>query len=136
MARRGISLNPGYISGSHWALCDQCGSQFREEDLQETWDHFWVCDEDYETRHPQDFLRVRAEVISVEQPIRPEDTTNTVTAATTIGAVTTTAANFANTSAVSGAAEAGLAICGTDDGIPAATHGLIQGLTSPPNSQV
>lgn len=130
MAKRGVSLNPGYHPGSHWAFCDYCWHQFRAEDLQKTWDNLWACDEDFENRHPQDFLRVRAEVISVHEPIRIENTSLTVTSATTIGAVTTTAADFANTSAVAGAAEAGLAICGTDDGIPTATFGNVQGLTS------
>lgn len=131
MARRGVTLNPGYVPGSHWALCDQCGSQFRAKELKETWDHFWVCDEDWEARHEQDFLRVRPEVITVRDPIRPENTSNTIDAAQTIGAITTTAAQFANTSAIAGVAEAGLSICGTDDGIPTADFGLIQELTSP-----
>ena len=125
MAKRGVPLSPGYKSGSHWATCDEDGFQYRAEDLKETWDGRWVNDQDYEPRHPQDFLRVRAEVISVRQPIRPENTDNVVAGA-----------NFANTSAVSGVAEAGLAIAGTDDGIPTATHGLVQGLTSFANTGI
>ncbi len=78
MAKRGISLNPGYRSGSHWAVCDSCGFQFRAEDLRQTWDNHWVCSDDFEVRHPQDFLRVKAEKITVEQPIRPDDLSNAV----------------------------------------------------------
>lgn len=78
MARRGIPLSPGYRPGSHWAKCDQCDNIFRASELRETWDHFWVCDEDWEARHPQDFLRVRPEVITVEDPVRPEDCTNLI----------------------------------------------------------
>jgi hypothetical protein len=78
VAKRGKSLNPGYVSGSHWADCWSCGFAFRAEDLQETWDGRWVCAEDFEVRHPQDFLRVRPEKISVEQPILPDPATNTV----------------------------------------------------------
>lgn len=78
MAKRGVTKNPGYKSGSHWAVCDSCGCQFRAEDLKETWDHFWVCDEDFESRHPQDFLRVKEEKIAADQPLKPEDTSNTV----------------------------------------------------------
>ena len=78
MSKRGVSRNPGYKSGSHWANCDMCDSQFRAEDLKETWDHFWVCEDDYETRHAQDFLRVKEEHIYVDQPIRPSDTSNTI----------------------------------------------------------
>ena len=78
MAKRGVSLSPGYRPGSHWATCDRDGFQYRAEDLKETWDGLWVNDQDYETRHPQDFLRVRAERISVTQPIRHENTNNQV----------------------------------------------------------
>lgn len=77
MAKRGISRSPGYKAGSHWAICDSCGFQFRAEELKETWDHRWVCDDDFEVRHPQDFLRVKEEKISVDQPIRPEGSTAT-----------------------------------------------------------
>lgn len=83
MAKRGVSRSPGYKSGSHWAICDSCGFQFRAEDLKETWDNRWVCNEDYEPRHPQDFLRAKEEKISVEQPIRPDDTSNVGTAPST-----------------------------------------------------
>ncbi len=78
MAKRGVSLNPGYRPGSHWAVCDFCGFQFRSEDLMKTWDNFWVCDDDFEVRHPQDFLRVRSEKIAADEPLRPDDTTDTV----------------------------------------------------------
>jgi len=78
MAIRGKSKNPGYKKGSHWATCDSCGFVFRAGELRKTWDNFYVCDEDYETRHPQDFLRVREEKISADQPLRPDITTNTV----------------------------------------------------------
>jgi len=78
VAKRGIPRSPGYIAGSHWAVCDFCGFQFRASDLKETWDHFWVCDDDFEKRHEQDFLRVKEEHIYVDQPIRPENTDNEV----------------------------------------------------------
>ena len=135
MAKRGVSLNPGYISGSHWANCDFCDHQFRAEDLQETWDHFWVCDEDYEKRHEQDFLRVRPEVITVQDPIRPSNTDNVIDSAQTIGGTTTTAATWANVQAVTGSAEVGLAIAGKND-IPTATHGLTDGLVDLPTSSL
>jgi hypothetical protein len=79
MAKRGKSQNPGYRSGSHWADCFSCGFAFRAEDLKETWDNRWVCDEDFEVRHPQDFLRVRPEKISVDLPILLDNTDNAVT---------------------------------------------------------
>jgi len=135
MAKRGVTLNPGYQSGSHWANCDYCDSQFRESDLRITWDGYWACDEDWGARHPQDFLRVRAEVISVEQPIRLSNTDNVIDAAQTIGGITTTAATWANVQAVAGSAEVGLAIAGTND-IPTATHGLTDQLANLPTSSL
>lgn len=78
MAKRGVPLNPGYRPGSHWAICDYCGFQFRSEDLREDWQGFWACDEDFERRHPQDFLRVKEEKIAADQPLRPEDTSNVI----------------------------------------------------------
>ena len=120
MARRGVPLSPGYKSGSHWAVCDSCGFQFREEILMETWDGRWVCDDDFEVRHPQDFLRIKPEQISVDEPLRADSTSNLVSGAT-----------FGTSSAVAGVAEAGRAIAGTDDGIPTATFGLVQELINP-----
>jgi len=76
MARRGIPRSPGYVSGSHWAVCDSCGFQFREDQLIETWDNYWVCDDDFEVRHPQDFLRIQPEQIAVDEPLRAEDLSN------------------------------------------------------------
>jgi hypothetical protein len=78
MAKRGIPRSPGYIPGSHWAICDFCTSQFRASDLKKTWDGWWVCDDDFEHRHPQDFLRVKEEHIYVDDPIRPENTDNEI----------------------------------------------------------
>jgi len=130
MARRGIPRSPGYVSGSHWAVCDSCGFQFRAEVLMETWDGRWVCDDDFEVRHAQDFLRIRPEQIAVDEPLRAEQLGN-IAPATTLGPVTTSAPGFGDTSAVAGVAEAGSAIAGTDDGIPTATFGLVQTLTDP-----
>ena len=129
MAKRGIPLNPGYRPGSHWADCWSCGFQFRAEDLIETWDHQWVCDEDWEKRHEQDFLRVKPEIITVDEPLL-KGNTDTVQVQTTLGGVTTSAATFGTTSAVAGTAEAGRAICGTRV-IPLATFGNINALTNP-----
>lgn len=78
MAKRGIPFSPGYKTGSHWAICDSCGFQFRAEDLQKTWDNRWVCDEDFEPRHEQDFLRVKKEKIAADQPLRNEDLSNEI----------------------------------------------------------
>lgn len=54
------------VSGSWNALCDSCGRKFKAQDLQRRWDGLMVCKEDYEVRHPADFLRVQKEKISVD----------------------------------------------------------------------
>ena len=120
MAKRGVSRNPGYRSGSHWARCWSCDFQFRAEDLQETWDGRWVCDDDFEPRHQQDFLRVKPEKIHVEQPILLDDVTN-LQEGGTLGGVTWQAATFGTTSAVAGEGEAGRAIAGQPGPIPTPT---------------
>ena len=78
MAKRGVSKNPGYRASSHWAVCDSCGFQFRAEDLRETWDGRWVCEDDWEPRHPQEFLRVKEEKIAADQPLREDNTDTTI----------------------------------------------------------
>lgn len=55
-----------YLKLGDWnALCDVCGFKFKASMLQKRWDGAMVCASDWETRHPQDFLRVRKERISV-----------------------------------------------------------------------
>jgi hypothetical protein len=43
--------------GDHNAWCDQCGFKFKASELRKRWDGMYVCAEDYEARHPQDFIR-------------------------------------------------------------------------------
>ena len=55
-----------YLDLGNWnALCDSCGRKFKASMLQKRWDGLMVCKEDYELRHPSDFLRVQRERISV-----------------------------------------------------------------------
>lgn len=39
-------------------ICDVCGFQFKTNELRKRWDGFLVCDDDFETRHPQELIRV------------------------------------------------------------------------------
>lgn len=48
-----------YKPGAWNAICDVCGLRFKSDELQKDWRGLMVCRTDYETRHPQDFLRVR-----------------------------------------------------------------------------
>lgn len=43
------------------AICDVCGFKFKTHQLKLRWDGAWVCHNDWEPRHPQDFLRARKE---------------------------------------------------------------------------
>ncbi|MFN7882058.1 MAG: hypothetical protein ACK5PF_03455 [bacterium] len=55
-----------FLELGNWnALCDSCGRKFKANQLKRRWDGLMVCEEDYELRHPQDFLRVQRERISV-----------------------------------------------------------------------
>lgn len=45
------------VVGDWNALCDQCGRKFKASDLRKRWDGFMVCEQDWEPRHPQDFIR-------------------------------------------------------------------------------
>jgi hypothetical protein len=54
------------ILGNWNAICDSCGRKFKALDLRKRWDGLYVCKDDYELRHEQDFLRVQKEKITVE----------------------------------------------------------------------
>lgn len=64
-----MSDNPNYKT--HWkkgdwnAICDVCGQQFKASELQKRWDGLMTCKEDWEVRHPLDFIRVKPDRQSV-----------------------------------------------------------------------
>jgi len=43
--------------GSYNAICDICGFKYKAEELRRRWDGVMCCPEDWEIRHPQDFVR-------------------------------------------------------------------------------
>lgn len=49
--------NAGYIKGDYWMRCDVCGFDFRFSQMRERWDGLWVCSDDYEERHPQEYVK-------------------------------------------------------------------------------
>ena len=59
--------------GDYSAICDVCGLKFKASSLKERWDGLKVCKQDYEVRHPQDFLRVIPEQTKLVWT-RPEST--------------------------------------------------------------
>ena len=63
-----------YKRNSANAICDVCGFKFKLTQLRKRWDGLWVCDQDWEMRHPMDFIRGRKE--SFDLPVtkpRPTD---------------------------------------------------------------
>lgn len=60
------------VEWGNWnAICDICGFKFKASEMRKKWDGTMVCKQDYEIRHPQDFLRVRGDKPSVPWA-RPE----------------------------------------------------------------
>ena len=61
-----------YYKHGNWnAICDTCGFVFKSGELRKNWKGLMVCSRDYESRHPQDFIRARHEDTSVPWT-RPE----------------------------------------------------------------
>ena len=55
--------------GARWpgewiADCDVCGFTYPSSKLRKRWDGLMVCREDYESRHPQELLRIHPEHIT------------------------------------------------------------------------
>ena len=60
-----------YKDGDYNAICDECGKKFKFSKLKKRWDGLFVCERDWEPRHPQDYVKGIRDNMSV--PIsRPE----------------------------------------------------------------
>lgn len=46
-----------YIPGDWNVICDVCGHKYKASQLMKRWDGLMVCQEDWETRHPQELIR-------------------------------------------------------------------------------
>jgi hypothetical protein len=46
-------------SGDWYAFCDECGRRFFGSTLMTRWDSCKVCNDCYESRHPQDFIETK-----------------------------------------------------------------------------
>lgn len=79
-----------YRKGDWKAVCDACGFDFYASELRLRWDGMRVCRDDWEPRHPQDFLRGRRDDQTVPwtrppgtdqqitvNPLDPDDVTYT-----------------------------------------------------------
>jgi len=64
--------SPGFRAGGHWVVCDVCGMSIRANKAKRTWEGLVVCPTDYETRHPQEFVRGIADTIAAQGEVRTE----------------------------------------------------------------
>lgn len=60
-----MSKGWSYKSGDWLVICDSCSRKIKASKSKERWDGFRVCSECWEPRHPMDFIRARADKISV-----------------------------------------------------------------------
>ena len=60
-----------FVSGEFNVTCDVCSKKIKAHQARQRWDGFIVCPDDYETRHPQDFVQAKQDKISVpfQRPI-------------------------------------------------------------------
>ncbi len=56
---------PRYVKGLWNVICDHCGFQYKSKDLQREWTGLRVCRSCYEPRHPQEFVKGKADRQSV-----------------------------------------------------------------------
>lgn len=54
-----------YVSGDHNLICDVCSRKIKASESRLRWDGFIVCKDDWEIRHPQDFVKARQDKITV-----------------------------------------------------------------------
>lgn len=54
-----------YISGEWNVTCDVCSKKIKLSEAKHRWDGFIVCADDFEHRHPQDFVKAKTDKITV-----------------------------------------------------------------------
>jgi len=64
--------SPGWRKAGHWVICDRTGMAIREEDSKIEWTGAVVAKEEWEPRHPQDYLRAREDDQSPKGLVRVE----------------------------------------------------------------
>jgi hypothetical protein len=61
----------GFEAGQWNVICDRCGFQFKSRELRAEWTGLRVCGGCHDTRHPQDFVKGKADKQNVPWS-RPE----------------------------------------------------------------
>ena len=100
-----------------WNLrCDSCGRKIKASQARKRWDGFWVCPEDWESRHILDYYHARKDQIGVpwtrDQQKSGNETFDVQSPATTGCTVYTV-------QSIAGVGVAGCAIAGLDSNLPA-----------------
>lgn len=72
MGRNLIDSDDEYRSGDHWVIDDRTGARIRSSDAVQEWNGTIVHREDAEQRHPQEYVRARADRQAARWPVRPE----------------------------------------------------------------
>ena len=54
-----------YLSGEFNVTCDRCSKKIKAHKAKHEWTGFIVCEDCFETRHPQDFVKAHSDKISV-----------------------------------------------------------------------
>lgn len=64
-------MNDKFRPGDYYRICDVCGFKVYASETRKRWDGMIVCHEDWEPRHPQDYVRGKRDRQIVAEP-RPE----------------------------------------------------------------
>lgn len=54
-----------FLSGQWNVICDVCSRKIKSGQAKQRWDGFIVCPDDFEYRHPQDFVKAKTDKITV-----------------------------------------------------------------------
>lgn len=57
-----------YIEGDHYLIDDRSGFKIRRSEARKTWDNLIVKGDNFERRHPQDFLKGKRDQQAVKEP--------------------------------------------------------------------
>lgn len=92
-----------FVPGLFNIYCMSCNRKYKSNEIRKRWDGLLVCDEDWEPRHPQDFVRGVPEL------------SNKLPFAFDVDGYTPTgvAGNLINSTGISGTAYSGYAVAGT-----------------------
>jgi len=67
--------------GNNFCICQISGWRYKPGELKRQWDGLWVGPDRYTERHPQDFIKVRAESLTGSK--RPEGSDTFISTAVT-----------------------------------------------------